>query len=80
MIKTKGKMWGDFKLSSKKGSSVNAKLLINENKRLKEENKSFKKTIEILKDKNLTKNLSKAYREFKENKGYSEKEVFGHLD
>ncbi len=47
---------------------------------LEKENKDLRRTIEILKDKNLTKDLSKAYNEFKEGKGYTDKEVFGHLD
>lgn len=49
-------------------------------KELEKENKDLMRTIEILKDKNLIKNLGKAYKEFKEGKGHTEKEVFGHLD
>ena len=44
-----------------------------------EENNQLRATIEILKDKNLTRNLVKAYEEFKKGKGYTEKEVFTHL-
>ena len=45
-----------------------------------EENNSLKRTLEILRDEKLLKNLKIAMKEIKDGKGLTFKEVFGHLD